>query len=122
GPVPRPADAPPLTRGVVLRGIGFAVAVALGAVAVWLIVTSTTQKRIELGVLAGLWAAMVGAFSMFGTRRILHPLESDYAVSDGPGSALELRSAAAEVERAEEAAARRAHEVRLESLLRHEIQ
>lgn len=131
GSVPRPDDAPPLTRGVVLRGIGFALAVALGAVAVWLIVTSTTQKRVELGVLAGLWAAMIGAFSMFGTRRMMHPLESDFAAvaaaavaaaGAGAGTELELRSARAEVERAEEAAARRAHEVRLESLLRREIQ
>ena len=118
--MPRSLDAPPLTRSVVLRGIGFAVGVALGAIAVWLIVTSTTQKRLELGVLAGLWAAMVGAFSMFGTRRVLHPLESDYETA--PGSALELRSANSELERAEEAAARRAHETRLESMLRREIQ
>jgi hypothetical protein len=131
GSVPRPDDAPPLTRAVVLRGIGFGVAVALGAVAVWLIVTSTTQKRVELGVLAGLWAAMIGAFSMFGTRRMMHPLESDFAAvaaaavaaaGAGAGTELELRSARAEVERAEEVAARRAHEVRLESLLRREIQ
>jgi hypothetical protein len=106
----------------VLRGLGFAVAVALGAVAVWLIVTSTSQKRLELGVLSGLWAAMIGAFSMFGTRRIMHPLESDYDIALGPGSALELRSAGAELQRAEEAAARRVHETRLENMLRREIQ
>ena len=61
----RPAAHP----AVVLRAIGFGVAVALGAVAVWLIVTGTDQKRIEIGVLAGLWGVLLGAYSMFGSRR-----------------------------------------------------
>jgi hypothetical protein len=114
-----------LTRGVVFRGIGFAVAIALGAVAVWLIVTSDTQKQLQLGVLAGLWGGMVGAFALFGSRRFAHPLDAPELAEYGghqPGSAIELRSSATEVERAEEAAARRAHEVRLENMLRREIQ
>ncbi len=42
----------------------------LGAVAVWLIVTSgTSPKRLELGILAGLWGALLGAFTLFGARR-----------------------------------------------------
>jgi hypothetical protein len=113
------ADAPPVTRGVVLRAAALALAVALGGLAAWLIVTSTTQKRLELGVLAGLWAALVGAFSMFGSRRLMHPLDSEY---DGvPGSDVALRSTSTELERAEDAAARRAHEARLEHMLRTEI-
>jgi hypothetical protein len=114
------SDAPPLTRGVVLRGFGLAFAVALSAAAAWLIVTGKTPKRVELGVLAGLWAALIGAFAMFGARRFVHPLEA--ADEHVPGSGLELRSASFELERAEEAAARRAHEVRLEQMLRREIQ
>jgi hypothetical protein len=88
---------------------------------VWLIVTSQTSvKRVELGVLAGLWAALIGAFSMFGAPRFVHPL--DAGSDQPPGTGLELRAGNLEVERAEEAAARRAHEVRLEQMLRREIQ
>jgi hypothetical protein len=111
-----------LTRGVVLRGIGFAAAVVLGAVAVWLVVTSDTQKRLELGVLAGLWAALVGAYAMFGARRGVHPLDGDYIAEPGPSTDVALRVDNMELERAEEAAARRAHETRLENMLRREIQ
>lgn len=107
-----------------LRGTGFALAVALGAVAVWLIVTSTTQKRIELGVLAGLWGLLLGTFSMFGSRRMLHPGGSDESrdstAQRDAGAEVEMRSSSA-VQRAEDVDARRAHEDRLESLLRHEI-
>lgn len=121
--MPRP-EIPPLTRGVALRGFGFAVAVALGAVAVWLIVTSTTQKRLELGVLAGLWGLLIGAFCLFGSRRGAVDDPHASAASDvweRAGSGLELRSRATQVERAEDVAARRAHEARIEQLLREEI-
>jgi len=49
-----------MTRGVVLRGIGLALAIGLGAVGLWLIVTSTAQKRTELGALAEFWALLIG--------------------------------------------------------------
>jgi hypothetical protein len=118
GSVPRP-DSPPLTRGVVLRGVGIVLAVALGGLAVWLIVTSRTQKHLEIGVLAGLWGALLGAFAMFGSRRFRHPL--DDVDEPLPSTALALRATDHELERAEEAAARRAHEARLEHMLRREI-
>jgi hypothetical protein len=121
--VPKP-DAPPLTRGVVLRGIGFGLAIALGALGVWLIVTSTTQaKRIELGVLIGLWGLLLGAFSLFGSRRTGRGDEGGLtsAPTEPVGGAVELRSVTA-LERADEAAARRAYEARLEHMLRREIQ
>ena len=51
-----------------VRGTGFTVAVALGAVAIWLIVTSTSQKRIEIGILAGLWGLLLGSYVVFGGR------------------------------------------------------
>jgi hypothetical protein len=114
-------DIPPLTRAVVLRIVGLAVAVALAGIAAWLIVTGTTQKRMELGVLAGLWSALLGAFSMIGARRPA-PL-AEVPASAAPSSTdLELRSARTQLERAEEVAARRAHEARLEQLLRAEVQ
>lgn len=111
-----------MTRGVVLRTAIFALAVALSAVAVWLVVSSPNSvRRMQLGVLAGLWAAMLGAFAMFGTRKLEHATE---AAGSGvsPGRELARRSEHAELERLEETAARRAHEARLEHLVRREIQ
>jgi hypothetical protein len=93
-------------------------------VGVWLIVTGDANtKRVQLGVLAGLWGLLLGAFSMFGSRRVTHPHDSsDPQLSAvDPGAALELRSVSA-IERADEAAARRAYEARLEHMLRREIQ
>ena len=113
-------DAPPLTRGVVLRAFGLTFAVALAGVGAWLIVTGKTPKRVELGVLAGLWGALLGAFAMFGGRRAAQP--EDAAARRPTSTELELRSVRTELERAEEAAARRAHESRLEQLLRAEVQ
>lgn len=121
--MPRPAGRTdgPETRApraaVVLRGAGFALAVALGAVAVWLIVTSTTQKRLELGVLAGLWGLLLGAFCAFGTRRG----QRDELSTAGSGQELALRDMGY-MERADESAARRHFEARLEQMLRQEIQ
>jgi hypothetical protein len=119
-------DAPPLTRGVVLRAFGVAFAVVLGGFAAWLIVTSSAHgdavKRLELGMLAGFWSAIAAAFAMFGSRRLVHPHEAGYEDEVAASSAqLALRAQNTEFERAEEAAARRAHEARLEHLLRNEI-
>jgi hypothetical protein len=112
-------DAPPVTRGVVLRIFVLVVAVALAGAGGWLIVTGKTTKRVELGVIIGLWSALLGAFALYGARRSA-PLDTE---SDRPSSnELELRSMRTELERAEEAAARRAHEARLEQLLRAEVQ
>ncbi|MBE7187048.1 cell envelope integrity protein TolA [Jatrophihabitans endophyticus] len=108
-------DTPPLTRAVVVRGVGFALAIALGAVAVWLIVTgSMNPRRIEIGVLAGLWGLLLGAYTMFGRRHLGDPVHyvtsSDVALRTGGG-----------LEPAAQADARRAFEERLEHLLRTEI-
>jgi hypothetical protein len=104
----------------VLRGIGFGLAIALGGVAVWLIVTSTTQKRIEIGVLTGLWGLLLGAYSMFGSRRALS--YGDPMLAERPlGAELELRSGPTDLERAEAAAERRAFQAGLEQLLHREI-
>jgi hypothetical protein len=94
----------------------FAVAVVLGAVAVWLIVTSTTQKRIELGILAGLWGLLLGTFSVLGSRRVVQPV----AVEASPGAEVELRSAT-QLERNADAQARREYEAHLEQMLREEV-
>lgn len=95
----------------VWRILGFAAAVALGAVGVWLIVTATSQKWTELGVLAGLWGLLIGAFAAFGPRHT--------APAEQPAVA-EARTA--EIERFDDAAQRREYEARLELMLRREIQ
>jgi outer membrane biosynthesis protein TonB len=110
-----------MTRAMVLRGVGFALAIALGGVAVWLIVTSTTQKRIEIGVLTGLWGLLLGAYSMFGSRKSLQYVDELPDVPQ-PGGAVELRPRGAALERAEDIAERRAFQASLEQMLRREVQ
>jgi hypothetical protein len=110
-----------MTRAMVLRGVGFALAIVLGGVAVWLIVTSTTQKRIEIGVLTGLWGLLLGAYSMFGSRKSLQYVDELPDVSQ-PGGAVELRPRGVALERAEDLAERRAFQASLEQMLRREVQ
>lgn len=90
-----------------LRAIGVVLAVALAAVAVWLIVTNSSRKMFEIGVVAGLWSALIGAFAMFGARR---PHEA-------AGEQLPVPARVAEIE----LSARRDFEERLQQLLRREI-
>jgi hypothetical protein len=94
----------------VLRGLVVLLAVALGGVAAWLIVTGKTQKRIEIGVLIGLWGGLIAAYSMFTRHRGPVPATDPSA---GAGGVLV---------RAEDAEARRHYEDRLEQMLRREIQ
>jgi hypothetical protein len=107
----------------VLRGIGFALAVISGIVAIWLIVTSTNEpKRVEIGVLVGLWGLLLGAFAVFGSRS--HPREIVAAPPPSePGQTLDLRQVG-DIERAAVAtavaAARQAFRAELEELLRRE--
>jgi hypothetical protein len=104
---------------VVLRGIGFACALALGVAGVWLIATGSSVKTLRIGALTGFWGLLIGALSVFGTRHA-HPAPVEQAPQQ-PGHELEVRRDA-ELVRAEEAAARRHFEARLEHMLRHEIQ
>jgi hypothetical protein len=114
----RKPDAPPITRGVVLRIVVLVIAVALAGAAGWLVVTGKTVKRVELGVIVGFWSALLGGFALYDARRSTHAEPASAQSS----TELELRSARTELQRAEEAAARRAHEARLEQLLRAEVQ
>lgn len=115
----RNQDAPPVTRGVVLRVFVLIFAISLAGAAAWLIVTDGDAKRVQLGVLAGLWSALLAGFALYGSRR---PTQPDAEAERRTAAELELRSRRTEMQRVEEAAARRAHEVRLEQLLRAEVQ
>ncbi len=85
----------------------------MGLVAIWLIVTSTSEKWIKVGMLAGFWA-LLGAYFVVGGRHPAQPAAPS-------GQELEVREKPA-LERTEDAAARREYEARLVQLLRHEIQ
>src|SRR5690242_4623518 len=106
-------------RVAVLRAIGIVLAVALGAVAVWLIVTSTSQKRIEIGILAGLWGLLIGAYAAFGSRQqpveppvATMPAFDPEAVQRPEGGVLDIRPPA-ELLRNQEIAMRRDFQARL---------
>jgi hypothetical protein len=54
---------------VALRALGIFSAFGLGAVAACLIAFSSSAKPIQLGVIAGLWSALLGAVAIYGVRR-----------------------------------------------------
>jgi hypothetical protein len=51
------------------RIAGLAAAVALGALAVYLVAFSTTAKQSSIGILLGAWAVFIAAPILFGSRR-----------------------------------------------------
>jgi hypothetical protein len=105
------------SRAALLRNIGFVVAVLLGGVGVWLIVTGgNSTQRIEIGVLTGLWGLLLGAIC--GRRLVLaeappKPLSSESTELAVPDST--------EVERVATAAAQRAFAAELQEMLRREF-
>jgi hypothetical protein len=105
------------------------VAVVLGVISVWLIVTRNSVTGQRIGALAGFWGLLLGASALSAGRRpgqqpdpVDAPAAADVAV---PGGDVELGTSAA-LERAAEADARREFEVRLtarlEGMLRQEVQ
>lgn len=59
----------PATRRSWVRSLAVLIAASLGLAAVCLVVFGTTQKQLQIGVLLGLWAGLIGAFLIFGARR-----------------------------------------------------
>ncbi|WP_375480325.1 hypothetical protein [uncultured Jatrophihabitans sp.] len=124
--MPRREDAPPITRGLVLRIVLLVLAIGLGAVGVWLIVNGNTQAKLRLGALAGAWSVLMGAFAVMGRNRgdavgaaaRAGALPSVEAARESV--ALELRRRM-DLERVQDAESRRAFEARLEDMLRHEL-
>src|SRR5262245_27065497 len=101
------------STSVVLRTLGVIVGGALAATSAWIIVTGDTTKRLQIGVLLGLWGALIVAFAAFGTRRH-EPVEAI-------GGELVLRAMGG-MDRMQDAAAMRDYEQSLRALLRREIQ
>ena len=95
-----------------LRIVLTVLAVGLGTVAVWLIVTSDNAQRTKIGALAGFWALLIAAYPVLGIR---HPHQS---VS---GQELDVRPTG-HLDRMEDAAQRLEYERRLQMMVRHEIQ
>lgn len=82
--------------------------------AVFLVVLGSSQKQVQLGVLLGLWGALIGAFLVAGSRRG----QPDQANST---QALQLRTFG-ELQVTREAAARREADLALELSLRRELE
>ena len=113
--MPRPDDGGPGGRGQlrsVVRGACFSAAAVLGVLAIWLVVTGTTQKSTTVGALLGFWAVLMAAFPVFGSRQP-HALDLAQPLDARPATGLE---------RISDAADRREYEYRLQQMLRHEIQ
>jgi hypothetical protein len=113
--MPRPEDLGPGSRGglrSVVRGACFTAAAVLGVLAIWLVVTGTTQKSTTVGALLGFWAVLMAAFPVFGSRQP-HALDLAQPPDARPATGLERMSDAAD---------RREYEYRLQQMLRHEIQ
>src|SRR2546423_4852849 len=72
-----PAERPE-GRGA-LRTLGMVGAVALGGVAVFLVVVGHSQKQVQIGLLVGLWGVLLGAFTLFGPRRAALDAEAEVA-------------------------------------------
>src|SRR6202044_283742 len=89
---------------VFLRVLGIVLALALTVLACWMVALGHTQKQVSLGVIAGLWAALIGALTMFGGQRHanVHANAENYE-----GTELELRHSQA-LESQREVASRRA--------------
>lgn len=103
-----------------MRAIGVLVSLGMATAAVWLIVKADSTRSIQLGVLAGLWGALLAGFVLFGSRRA-HVEQLDNTFVGMTQRDVALRRSY-EVERERDAAARREYELRLEVMLRREVE
>lgn len=101
-----------------LRFVGAVFALGLTVAAAWMIALGHSQREESLGVITGLWAALIGALTLYSGR---------HAATAQPGSApvgggeIELRQSL-ELEVQREAASRRAYEQQLHEMVRREIE
>ena len=113
-----PRANPPRWRGL-LRVVGVLAAFGLGILAVYLVAIGKSDKQHQLGIIAGLWSALVGAVALFGVR---HPTSAGLAYPPAPlGTEIEMRESQG-IETQREVAARRAYEQQLHALVRREME
>ncbi len=101
------------TRAI-LSVVGVIVAFGLAGLAVVLICFGNTHKQSQLGVIAGLWSALLGYLSIYGVRH------RPGTASGSTGSDLELASSR-QLETTRDAASRREYEERLQALVQAEL-
>src|ERR1700710_2857036 len=111
----------PARPRVFLRVLGIAIAFSLTLRACWMVALGHSQRQVSLGVIAGLWAALIGALTLFGGQRHANVLlNSQRRDSGADGGEVELwQSQALESQR--EVASRRAYEQQLHEMVRREI-
>jgi hypothetical protein len=113
----------PRSRGFV-RVAGIIVAFGLTIVAVWMIALGGSEREVRLGVITGLWAALIGAMTFYGGRTAgtrAGDIAGRATGFAGPGAELDVRQDyGLELER--EASARRAYEQQLHEMVRREIE
>jgi hypothetical protein len=97
----------------VLRTLGAIVALLLGVLAVALAIFGSTTRDVQLGMLIGLWAALIGVFAAVTGRHNYYDTVA--------GSEVELRRDG-DVELASVAAERREFQQQLEVMLRREME
>jgi hypothetical protein len=90
-------------------------AVLLGMAAVGLAVLGSTQKQVQLGLICGLWAALIGLIAMFGIRR------RPEAEPERPITPQIREPHRGELQLRSDSAQRREYEAQLQAMLRHEI-
>jgi hypothetical protein len=106
----------------ILRNLGFTLALALGGLGIWLIVTGGhSTQRIEIGVLTGLWGLLLGAIC--GRRMVVAepPRPSVEQPAPPPARATLAVPQTTGLDRAESAAARHAFAAELHAMLRREL-
>lgn len=103
------------------RFAGITIAFGLTIVAAWMIALGHSQRQNSLGVIIGLWAALIGAMTFFGGRHAAGTSGGFGATAGGTGADLELRQDFA-LELQREVSARRAYEQQLHEMVRREIE
>jgi hypothetical protein len=145
-----PQPAAPWSPTGFWRIAAIVVSAGLGAAAVCLVVFGTSQKQLQLGVLLGLWGALIAACLLFGARRARPDLAAAVEPDEARAQATELHEAQlkvatmqqeqleaarqayfsqaielrqfGELQLARDAAARRESELNLELSLRRELE
>ncbi|MBV9593545.1 MAG: hypothetical protein JO147_07120, partial [Actinobacteria bacterium] len=106
------------------RFVAFLLAIALGVLAVWLIAMGKSDKQHQLGIIAGLWSGLIGAFGLYwlqspGRGEVVAATNTASAPESATG--LEVRQQAA-LDTQREVASRRAFEQQLHALVRREME